>query len=405
MKKHHVIIGIAVVALAALAVWIARHTEWTETTVPMPLRGEAARNPVYAAQRFAEALGARTERGEGLELPPTDAVVVLTSWSWDISAGRRERFEAWVEAGGRLVVDRSLLKGSDAFEEWSGIRFVVDPEPEGVLGRPGSAHAAPRTLRRIGREWHDPPTLRHPPVPAPATSLVPPGSSRTSAPHGFCSDGLRIQVVRVAVGDGSVTAINAAPWIWREIFEGDHAPVVRGGTQLRAGDRVAFLSEQDHSSLLALIWRYGAPVVVISSVLLGLALWRGGARFGPLVAGADLARRSLAEQIRGTGRFALRFGGGAALHAAESRALAEAAARRIAGFGRMSAEERALPAGAPRIFTAAAPSALAPHPDWRAASPELRSQIALLEAARRRILHDNERAKHGKRSEYDHARG
>jgi len=405
MKKHHVIIGIAVVALAALAVWIARHTEWTETPVPMPMRGEAARNPMYAAQRFAEALGARTERGEGLELPSTDAVMVLTSWSWDISAGRRERFQEWVEAGGRLVVDRSLIEGSDAFEEWSGIRFVVAPVREEPFEALRDANA--RRLERcaeLSQGGTDLPAYGTGPYRlcdfARSTWLE---SDRR--PAWVLRDDSRIQAVRVAVGDGSVTAINAAPWSWREIFEGDHGQLFAAATQLRAGDRIAFLSEQDHSSLLALIWRYGAPVVVIASVLLGLALWRGGARFGPLVAGADLARRSLAEQIRGTGRFALRFGGGAALHAAALRALTEAAARRIAGFGRMSAEERAAALARATDFTAAAlERAFAPHSDG-ARSPELRSQIALLEAARRRILHDNERAKYGKRIEHDHPRG
>ena len=82
-----------------------------------------------------------------------------------------------------------------------------------------------------------------------------------------------------------------------------------------------------------------------SSVLLlfiALALWRGAVRFGPLVAPAERVRRSLAEQILGTGRFAVRVGGGAALVAAEQRALHEAASRRIVGYeGLPSAEQAA----------------------------------------------------------------
>src|SRR5204862_5658039 len=108
MNKRRVIVGIVAVGVVLLAVWIARHTYWGEITVPMPWRGEAARNPVYAAQRFAEALGAGTQRTEGLELPGTDAVIVVRAWSWDVSNTRRERLEQWVEGGGRLVVDRSL---------------------------------------------------------------------------------------------------------------------------------------------------------------------------------------------------------------------------------------------------------------------------------------------------------
>ena len=40
---------------AVLASWIASNTEWTEVKIPLPPKGEAATNPYYAAQRFAEA--------------------------------------------------------------------------------------------------------------------------------------------------------------------------------------------------------------------------------------------------------------------------------------------------------------------------------------------------------------
>jgi hypothetical protein len=400
MRQHHVVVAVAVIAVVALGVWIARHTEWVETTLPLPLRGEAARNPVYAAQRFAEALGARTERGEGLELPAPDAVVVLRAWSWDVSAGRRERIEQWVEAGGRLVVDRSLLSGSRAFEDWSGIRFVgrepvfTPPDRSGrplarcaqlTEGAEEGAEQEPRTYELCGFSR--------------ATSLE---SDRPLA--WVLRDDTKIQALRLALGDGSVAAINAEPFVWRELFEGDHGALFVAAARLRAGDDVVFLSEEDHSSLLALIWRYGAPVVVIAGVLLGLALWRGSARFGPLVAAVDPARRSLAEQILGTGQFTLRFGGGAALHAAAVRALNEAAARRIPGWLRMAAEERAAALARATGLDGHALERAITQSD-AARSPELRSQVALLEAARRRILHDDERTRHGKRIEHDRARG
>jgi len=67
--------------------------------------GEAATNPFYAAQKLVETLGATSERRDSLGDTPSDAVVVLSTWGWDIDRARREGFERWVEAGGRLVVD------------------------------------------------------------------------------------------------------------------------------------------------------------------------------------------------------------------------------------------------------------------------------------------------------------
>ena len=99
-----------------------------------------------------------------------------------------------------------------------------------------------------------------------------------------------------AVGRGSVTVINASPLRYRGVFAGDHAWLFVAATQLRRGDDVHFLSEEEHPSLLALVWRYGRPSCSLALALIVLALWRGGVRFGPLAAappsGAAVARRA-----------------------------------------------------------------------------------------------------------------
>jgi hypothetical protein len=129
---------------------------------------------------------------------------------------------------------------------------------------------------------------------------------------------------------------------------------------------------------------YGAPVVVLTLALIALALWRGSPRFGPPAASAELARRSLAEQILGTGRFTLRFGGGRALHAAAVRALHETAHRHLSGYGSMHGEARI---AAVASNTGMDETSLAEAINY--AGPrkigDLRKVITLLETARRRI--------------------
>src|SRR5262245_57205433 len=108
--------------LAALVVWIVRNTYWTEVDVPSPPRGEARTNPFYAAQRLADSLGARTQWRRYLgEMPHRDAVIVLSSWRWSLSAARREKLQRWVEGGGRLVIDRSVRGDNDELERWSRV--------------------------------------------------------------------------------------------------------------------------------------------------------------------------------------------------------------------------------------------------------------------------------------------
>jgi hypothetical protein len=157
--------------------------------------------------------------------------------------------------------------------------------------------------------------------------------------------------------------------------------------QLRKNDEVHFLSEDEHPSMLTLMWVLGWPVVLLALALIALALWRNSVRFGPLTAEPEKARRSLAEQIRGTGLFVIRFGGGKALHAAAVRALNEAAARRIGAYSRLSASERI---EAVAKLTGADAAALGPavHHGGARRAHELRQAVALIESVRRRLINE-----------------
>jgi hypothetical protein len=137
-------------------------------------------------------------------------------------------------------------------------------------------------------------------------------------------------------------------------------------------------------------------VVALTLALVALVLWRGGVRFGPLAAAPDAARRSLVEQIRGTGQFELRHGSGDSLHTACVRALDEAARRRVSIYAGLSADQRAAALARLTGFDHDALARAARHGRVRR-SHDLRSTIALLEAARRRTLLKHTRSSHGTR--------
>ncbi len=368
--------------LAALAFWVASNVEWVNTPVPMPPQGEALSNPFYAVQRFAERLGARTSWERTFTSPPSDAVLVISAFHWNLSAGRRQAIERWVEAGGRLVVDDTLLAG-DEFERWSGIvseyrEFDEDAPDEPVCRRVwegGDGVSSNET-----RYWLCDTAF---------LSFL----TTTRTVEWSLRDDAGIQAMRVQVGKGHVTVINASPFGRRRLFDGDHDWLFVRATQFRKGDEVRFLSEDDPPSLLALLWQYGAPVVVLGITFVALLLWRGGMRFGPPAATPSSARRSLAEQIRGTGQFALRHGSGDALHAASVRALDEAAQRRIPGYTHLSPDARATALAGLTGFDRDALAAAVHHPRSRH-SNTLRGTIALLESARRRTL-DAQRSSSG----------
>jgi hypothetical protein len=363
--------------------------------VPTPLRGEAARNPFYAAIRLSEELGIEAEWERVFTAPPGDSVLMLSSWNWTLSRARRERIEDWVEAGGRLVVDNSLVGGFEEFERWSGVTEVEaieedEEEEEEDSDRLVEDESEPVPDDSIVAQF----------IPKACSALTEDGSKRALEICGIdpsrslsssrkllwaLRDGDKIQALRTAVGRGSVTVINATPFRFRNFLDGDHPRLFVTMAQLRHGDAVLFLTEDDRASLLALVWRFGAPVVLLLFAAVGFALWRAGARFGPRIASTESARRSLAEQIRGTGQFALRFGGGESLHAATLRALRDAAVRRFPGYDQMSSEARV--AAISKVSGISADE-LAPAMNFSGArsSHELRDVVTVLESARRNLL-------------------
>lgn len=396
MSKPSGLTIVVLVVLALIVLWVAVNTEWGEVTLPTPLRGDAATNPFYAAQKLVETLGATSERREALGDTSTTAVVVLSTWGWDINDARRTELEQWVEAGGRLVVDAALITGSEAFELWSGIereRAELDDAEQDLFEAPEIIEPC-QDLQEIDYERDD---GRGEPVSYRGCNFD--YSSWLVSSRGIVwllnREG-DIQAARVRVGAGTVTVVNAVPFVYRELLEADHGEVLVAAAALRAGDHVVFMSEADVPSLLELVWRHGAPVVVVLVLFIAFALWRGAMRFGPPGAPAERARRSLAEQILGTGRFAVRVGGGAALLAAAQRALHEAATRRIVGYERFGSSER-VAAVARLAAVDAGQLGAAMDPSHNQRSPELRGRLALLESARRQLVSGSQWSKHGKR--------
>jgi hypothetical protein len=374
MKSRHIFTGLALLGLALLVFWIARNTYWGEVEVPMPAKGEARTNSLYAAERLVAQLGATAHPQRNLgELPDPQAVIFLSYWNWDLIPSRRQRLEEWVEKGGRLVADRSLIGGDRALEKWSGIvRTELLPESDAET-YDAENQCANLAVAGDGRANY-------------RVCGVDERSRLTTSRDAswVLSDNHGIQVLRIPIGQGSLTVLNARPFDNQQLFRGDDGLLFVTATGLERGDQVFFLSEEKTASLLALMWRHGAPVVALLLGALALALWRGSPRFGPAAGLTDAARRSLAEQILGTGRFTLRFGGGRALHAAAVRSLRETAERHLSGYRKLGADERmALLASNTGLDQEALTEAIN-HTGPRRPR-ELRRVIALLETARRRI--------------------
>lgn len=398
------------VLMAALVlgagVWVASCTEWVEVDVPLPARGEAAKNPLYVTQQLVRRLGAEVATPSTLSaLPPPRATLLLTSWYWDLFPERAQRLKDWVENGGHLVLyannlDHEQLKGWVPVKELEPPRKRSNTEDEEDEADDDSdeGDAEPAPIERIRRAMQPPchPVVEPDSVPASyadgerrfkVCSYVASGWKLQSASPALWSldgpDGP--MMLRAARGQGQVTVI--LPWGLLDndrVLKGDNGLVAVAALQARPGAHVWFVTEEARPPFLAWLWQQAWVAVLLGAAALLLALWRGARRFGPPVASAPQGRRSMAEQISGTAQF-LRHNGPEALLAAQIRALEEAARGHVRQYDQLDRTQRA---GAIAKATGLDGAALGLALDKSLARKrvDLPATLELLETARRLLV-------------------
>lgn len=415
-----------VVVLALLGWWVAANTEWREITTPLPLKGEARTDPFYAAGKLVEGLGARAVKPQGFDrLPPAGAVLVLTSDYWNLFPERRAQLKAWVESGGRLVLPETLIDEDEDLGPWIGVASQFHPpekkkadskkrdEDDDSAEKAGAAEPKPapppvspdksdakKATRRCPVYTEKPSAAADAAARAAAQALPPLTAYRVCGlrpRHSLKAFGdARVLwsidsrfgpvALRVAVGRGNVTVLTGAAALqWKVLLDADNARFLVALTQLALGDEVWFVSDEDAENLAVLMWRFGWPVIVLTVAVLALLLWRAMTRFGPVAAVPPAARRSLAEQIRGSAEFVIRHRRGTVLLAAQVRALNEAAQRAVRGWAALDAraQHKAL-ARVAQVEPAAITHAL--QLPRTATAHDFAQAIALLETVRRRLL-------------------
>lgn len=369
------LIRIGTVLLVGLGIWwLLTATEWVEVEVDQPPRGEAARNRLFVAEQLLQRLGTRVERRMDLDaFPPAGTRLLLDSRHWDLFPERAERLRRWVEDGGHLVLRASLVE-DEPIEAW-----------------------IPVDQRTRERERKDGPTRLLPPCRSLPTTVPEAGTVRLCGvrnpallyPRGATPalwavlDGEGAELLRVPVGRGTVTVV--APWNLPSNTEllradADHAYAFAAALQAGPGASVWIVAEESRAGFLRWLWNHAWIALLLALAALAAWAWRSAVRFGPLAGTAPAERRSMREQVAGTGDF-LRHHAPAALHAAQVRALHEAARARLPGAARMGRPALAEAiAQATGVRAADLERALQPR-----ASHFIAVDLELLELARRRL--------------------
>lgn len=333
MTRARVFNTLGLALLLGLGVYIARHTYWTEVSVPNPPQGEAAEDEYYATKQLLARFGIHTGQIVSLRgLPTPDQVLLVPDVDDEVVKEHLEVLERWVENGGRLIVPARSIWASGEIQSWSGIAPSAHEPPENEEKKPQDA-CGPFTVRVDGKPTGE--TLRA----CGRNSEFAFDSRRL--PSWSLSTERGMQMLRVPIGRGSLTVLDCeCTLLNRRILQHDHARILFAAAPLYRGDRFVFLDPEKAESLLAMLWRLAAPAMLALATTLALLIWRNWPRFGPLEPTVAPVRRSLAEQIRANARFAWRTRQLASLRNVMRRALERAARHRIAAYSRLDGEQR-----------------------------------------------------------------
>lgn len=428
MKTERLIWLLAMLALAGGGWWLSANTEWVEEHRPRDAQGEARDNPTYAFEQLLRRLGMTVAHKEALDgMPPPQARLLLLSNDWQLMPGRAEQLHQWVLGGGHLVLMQPRSWDDTALADWVPVDQIDVKLPEKAAPKPAPPPPPPKK-KKPRPSWATAPALPQ----KRGLASTPPlwgGTDWIFACHAFYPEwvlrtrpghaatwtltlvdrkrktqtqallaqqdqALRppqssppvppVQAVRVPIGQGSVTVINAYHFLVynQQALDCDNPLLLAAAVQAEPGATAWIYLQEKREALLPWLWHSGWIAIVAGGLALAAALWRAAVRFGPRLAPAPRLRRSISEQVRGLGAY-LHGGGREALLTAQQRALTEQATRSLPRFARLPVAGRAQAiAQATGLAAGELASALSARFCTRL---ELSQHLQALETARRRL--------------------
>jgi hypothetical protein len=318
---------LGVSGIIAGAVWLFRAThERIEIKVPMPMRGEALRNPLYALREGLKKDGVPVHSRRGVEVAsfsddPTATVLVHAPLD-GLSVPEQTRILDWVEGGGHLLLRLPGKRGEqaqvpDLLLELGVLEALEEPqcEPLRLPGQP--THEVFCSARRFSLDEDVEPRLAWP----------------AQGPHVFA---------RLDYGRGSVDVLADFQFLENgDLRQRPHQDLVRQLLAPNYGRGPVHLVHAASAgsrlpALLAASWPVWLPLLV----LLLAWVWRHGQRFGPWLPTPAQERRSLLEHVRASGELLYRYGRLEDLHACVRQAFLARLQRHDPVAASLSGDER-----------------------------------------------------------------
>ncbi len=255
--------------------------------VEVGFRGYAAINRLLAAQRFLERFGEKVEARRSLRamrgLPARNDTLFMLRHSDSLTSKKTYEIQSWVSRGGHLVLGPEDLKNS---RETSLLaRFSIIQEKAVKAGK--------RKIRWFGNSQTL--TIEF----TTRTRFLYRGYKRTEV----ITDRHGVLILRTRYGRGLVTALSDPSILYNDrIAQHDHAALLNLITLPRRSSTYWFLYDNRLPGFFELLIDNLWPSLAALALLILLWLSASLRRFGPILPGESIRRRSLLEHIAASGK-------------------------------------------------------------------------------------------------------
>lgn len=288
---------------AAGMYWFLSNFELVEERYTTSEEEEARRNEYLAAERFLWLNGIETA-SMGLaqllgDMPSTDQVIFVPDHraSEALTTERQEMLYEWISGGGHLILEAHELWDEES--ESSGDEFLdafgVQLHYRAVEKEGGAAEYIETGFAGFGER------LRIDFIPD--YHLV----DGEEIAYGGIKGEAGFHLLQFAVGNGLLTVLSDdRVWCNCKIGRYDHAiflyNLIIG--DLKGGKPTLWIVRNlEFPSLMELIWKHAAYVVMSTTLLIIMLLWAAYNRFGPQLVLNHQIRRSLVEHMDACGRY------------------------------------------------------------------------------------------------------
>jgi hypothetical protein len=295
-RQQRLIALLVTLGLLLLGWWFLENFKMEQAEIPLPPKGEAKYNNLFAAERYLQTLRIPTDSTTLPKLlrsmPPTSAVILIDSNRFSNEINATHSLIDWVRAGGHLILRPGYRPTTDADNALKdelldslniSVKEIHEPLSDQLLELNLDTG---NNLQKLFIESYS------------YTHLT--GQLESDL---IAKDANGIHLIQRKLDQGMVTVLTDLQFLGNHQIGTEHHALALWYlvNQHQKSAKVWLIYSEKAEALASILWDRFNPLIIISSILGVLWLFGSSQRFGPMIKPTETATRSILEHIDANG--------------------------------------------------------------------------------------------------------